>query len=501
MRKTILDLNYIQANKFLLGQGRYITLKIPDYYNFKELLLLISNKLSKKSIRQTELLQANRFEGVNHIIYNNKDGKYAWRKLELINPYLYVSLVNLITDQVSWDIICMRFKAFYNTTSIKCVSIPPLPDKNQTQEATQIKEWLDSVESEAVKLALSYEYLLETDISDCYGSIYTHSIAWALHGKKFSKRKRKFKDSLGNKIDCHLQAMSYGQTNGIPQGSVLMNLIAELVLAYIDNELFKKLKKNSEIKPDDYYILRYRDDYRIFVRKPHQGEIIIKTLSETLAELGMNLNTVKTKKSENIIIDSIKPDKLASFHGPKNIIIDENTLRKELLMIYELGIKFPNCGSVSQRLNKIDKEVDTRLFDEHKEEIVSILANIVFDNPRSIFIAMSLIAKAIKSLNHSKVKIILDKLFRKFSLLPNSGHLEIWLQRITIAHKINFNYKEKLCLKVNGKRIDLFNTDWILSVEIRKIIKKTQIINQKTIKNLDKIIIRKEVDIFAAIEY
>ena len=80
-------------------------------------------------------------------------------------------------------------------------------------------------------------------------------------------------------IDDLIQTMSYRQTNGIPQGSVLMDFIAEMVLGYADMLLSYRLKgveidanenevKNGiEIVSDEgYHILRYRDDYRIFAR-------------------------------------------------------------------------------------------------------------------------------------------------------------------------------------------------------------------------------------------
>ena len=48
---------------------------------------------------------------------------------------------------------------------------------------------------------------------------------------------------------------------GIPQGSVLMDFIAEMILGYADKELSKKIEDNQI---SNYQILRYRDDYRIF---------------------------------------------------------------------------------------------------------------------------------------------------------------------------------------------------------------------------------------------
>ena len=55
--------------------------------------------------------------------------------------------------------------------------------------------------------------------------------------------------------------MTYNQTNGIPQGSVLMDFLAEIVLGYADTKITEKI--DSEIS--DYKIIRYRDDYKIFV--------------------------------------------------------------------------------------------------------------------------------------------------------------------------------------------------------------------------------------------
>ena len=63
--------------------------------------------------------------------------------------------------------------------------------------------------------------------------------------------------------------MQCGQTNGIPQGSVLMDFIAEILLGYIDEILTEQLNTAHIV---NYKILRYRDDYRIFVNNPDEGE-------------------------------------------------------------------------------------------------------------------------------------------------------------------------------------------------------------------------------------
>src|SRR5699024_1602566 len=152
------------------------------------------------------------------------------------------------------------------------------------------------------------KYVIHSDITDCYGSIYTHSISWALHTKKEGKKKEnRNNDSLiGVVIDNHLQDMSYGQTNGIPQGSTLMDFISEIVLGYVDLLLSKRL---CDLKIEEYKILRYRDDYRIFTNDSYEAEQITKELAEILSSLGLRLNADKTEASDDIIKSAIKPDK------------------------------------------------------------------------------------------------------------------------------------------------------------------------------------------------
>ena len=60
---------------------------------------------------------------------------------------------------------------------------------------------------------------------------------WLLKSEKERKKEKLFGDS----IDKLLRYMHYGQTNGIPAGSVLMDFIAELVLGYTDLELSEKI--------------------------------------------------------------------------------------------------------------------------------------------------------------------------------------------------------------------------------------------------------------------
>ncbi len=493
-RNTILDLlKEKKLNEFFLNPKIYSSIELPPYVKFEQLLQQVSKELNGESIPFDELKLAKEQEDVNYIIFGNKDGRYAWRKLELINPYIYISLVNTIIKEDAWSLILERFKQVNITDKITCASIPVLKESNSQQKATQINEWIDEVERKSIELSLNFEYILHGDISNCYGTIYTHSISWAIHTKKIAKKEKNNKDLLGNKIDNHIRAMSFGQTNGIPQGSLIMDLIAEIVLAYTDEILFKKISDNKLCK---YHIIRYRDDYRIFVKNPKDGDTILHLLSETLAELGMSLNTAKIKKSEDIIINSIKPDKLFSNNRPLPDVFEKNKLISELLYIYEINNKFPNSGSLLKRINNIYDNCDKNKLKIHHKEVVGILVNIAINSPKTYPVVAALISKSISMLDEKSKKDVLTNLLDKIKLLPNSSLLEVWIQRITIKEQISHEYINKLSKKVAEENVDLFNIEWSTNSNMKKIFSTIEIIDRKEIEDMADIIQPEEFNIF-----
>jgi len=282
--RSILQMSATRARSFLLKPESYCGIDLPVYFTFTKLLTGVEKILLDKDLG-TMSAKPRAQEGVNYSILSNKDGRHAWRPFQLIHQALYVALVQEITKPSQWKLICNRFTEFQRPTNIKCLSIPLEARPNEKDKAAQILNWWQGIEQASIELALDYNYAFHADISDCYAAFYTHSIPWAVHGKAKGKAARNDKTLIGNIIDSRIQDMRHGQTNGIPQGSTLMDFIAELVLGYADLELNKRLEAGglTECK-----ILRYRDDYRIFVNSPQLGEAILKALTEVLIELGLN---------------------------------------------------------------------------------------------------------------------------------------------------------------------------------------------------------------------
>ncbi len=497
----ILDLNHTEARQFFLKEESYFNFDLPTYFVFKSLLEIVSDHIGGQDLSsfystyntpqgKTKKNLPCEFEDVNYKFLKNKDGKFAWRPFQLIHPALYVSLVNIITEQGNWNLIIARFAQFQSNSNIRCYSIPLSSDGRQSDKAISVGQWWQAIEQQSIELALKYEYVLHTDISDCYGSIYTHSVPWAIHTKTVAKAQKRDQGLFGNLIDKHLQNMAYGQTNGIPQGSVLMDFIAEIILGYADLSLSNRI---NQLNIQNYEIIRYRDDYRVFSNNPQTVEHITKLLTEILIDLGMRLNAQKTIVSNNVIKSSLKSDKLYWISSRRG----SNGIQDHLLIIHKLSEEQPNSGSLIKALGKFYNRIKgINETNQNINVLVSILVDIMYKNPRTYPIASAILSKLISLIKENdKKNEILNLIYQRFEKIPNTGHLKIWLQRLTIKLDRQRQYTEKLCEKVNNPSLKIWNSDWI-EKGLKAIIETTPIIDEKIIGEIDMIIASKEVELF-----
>jgi len=320
-------------------------------------------------------------------------------------------------------------------------------------------------------LSLDYEYLFKTDITDCYASIYTHSVAWAIHTKPIAKKKPKDLTLIGNTIDKCIQDMHYGQTNGIPQGSVPMDFVAEMVLGYADIELLKKIDK---AKLKEFRILRYRDDYRIFVNNPKNGENILKLLTEVMIDLGLKLNPGKTTCDNCVILSSIKEDKLEWFRTRQ----DYDNLQNQLLVLHSFAQRFPNSGALERCLHDYYNKISKMSGIYNSVPLIAIVVDIAYHNPRTYSVCaaiLSLLINCVDNLDYRKD--LMKAIIEKFSHIPNTGIMEIWLQRIAISQCIKCDFRESLCKLVRGKQPRIWKKKWLENASLKKALDVNSIID------------------------
>ena len=103
---NILELPYDEARIYFLQAQNYCNIKLPRYYNFQPLLDSLSNSKVSKDV---SLKSAAKSETVNYKFYHNKDGNFAWRQFQIINPVIYINLVDLSCDKNNWSFLQKKF--------------------------------------------------------------------------------------------------------------------------------------------------------------------------------------------------------------------------------------------------------------------------------------------------------------------------------------------------------------------------------------------------------
>lgn len=470
----VTELTGEEARRFFLKSESYCTLELPSYFDFGPLLADIAESLAGSPISGGELKAAGKLEHVNHTIYGNKDGNFDWRPFQLIHPILYVDLVNTITRRGSWELIGDVFSRF-KRPRFDCASLPVSTTTIGSDKAQTVNRWWHGFEQRSIQLALEYEYVAMTDIVDCYGSIYTHAIPWAVHSREVAKENRG-QSLLGNQIDYRLKSMHYGQTNGIPQGSVLSDFIAEIVLGWVDTELDKRINDRSIGKCK---VLRYRDDYRIFASTRGDVEAVLQLLAEAVREAGFKLNVGKTSVTDDVIGASMKAERTAwLMRLPRR---DQPLDR--LLDIRHHGMEYPGAGSLKRSLTDYFKKLKKELKDDKLGYVSPVtLASVAIDiaarNPRTYPQVSAVLSVLIARCGEDDRESIVNGAVNRLRMMPNSGHMEIWLKEIVRHLDRPFQSKEKMCAVVDGRRASLWDCKWVESSDLRDVVLEEQIVNR-----------------------
>ena len=125
-------------------------------------------------------------------------------------------------------------------------------------------------------------YVLKTDITRFYGSIYTHSIPWAIHGKEIAKGN--YSNQLfGNLLDQIVRQAQDDQTIGIPVGPDTSLLISEIILSAVDQLACQGSRG-----------FRWYDDYELSGLTKGDCETLLVELEAALAEYELEVSASKT---------------------------------------------------------------------------------------------------------------------------------------------------------------------------------------------------------------
>lgn len=251
-----------------------------------------------------------------------------------------------------------------------------------------------------------------------------------------------------------------------------------------------------------YKILRYRDDYKIFTNQPHIGREVLKCLSETLAELGLRLNTAKTKENADPILGSVKEDKIDEMFVPNK----HDNFSKWLMQIYATLHLHPNSGKSVRQLNTYHdkllkhKDEDKKLRPYEKPDVMlSVITNLAIRNPKCYNWCAAIQSILLEYCTVARRKTVLNKIIKKFDAVPNTGLLDIWLQRITYPHDPNRAFVESMTevvtLDAYPGNSQLWKSSWLVD-SMKDIVLKTPIIDKNELRKITPIIRRDETALF-----
>ena len=203
------------------------------------------------------------------------------RMISIPNPFLYQRLCKLLAD--NWNNILEHFK---KTTSNQTYKVSQIHIRKQKGSSKLFEmnyhNWLDDEKMEP-SILIGKQYVVNADISNCFPSIYTHSLAWAFAGREVAKKNRT-KHYWYNKIDDFTSKMKEGETHGILIGPVVSNLLSEVILTTIDKELIGK----------GWEYVRNIDDYTCYVKSYDEAEAFLLALNTELVKFNLSLNHKKT---------------------------------------------------------------------------------------------------------------------------------------------------------------------------------------------------------------
>ena len=324
---------------------------------------------------------------------------------------------------------------------------------------------------------------------------------------------------------------------GLPQGCALSDLLAEILLAYSDMLFIKELQDSGfQCK---YKVLRYRDDYRIFCDDKEILTEISFILQSVLRRIGFEMNSQKTKTTYDLIGNSIKGDKLAYIYNTPIFNkkgCDFDGIQKHLLFIHQLGREYPNSGQLKMLLSELSQRIDEKLhphksttsdvsfsqvelwdnLDKNEKEldqlssekkgiidklktftvspikenirpIIAIATQIAIDNVSCSHYALRVISQLLGTCDADQKKEISALVVNRLLKQPNNDYTQLWLQTITYSMDKKAKkspYTNDLCKIVMGKKVNLWNLDW-LKGELKQKFSVAHICNKKKLQESD----------------
>ena len=333
--------------------------------------------------------------------------------------------------------------------------------------------------SKKIILSAGAKKILKLDISNCFSSFYLHMVPAIILGAEEAqiqfinlKSKNKVSETYKkyNEFDSKIRQQNLNRTNGLLVGPLLSKIVAEALLARIDNELDN----------EGYSFIRYMDDYEIFLYEDNEKKIINK-IEIILKKYSFSLN------SEKIEIIEFPYYIINNFNNILNMISDIADIDKEEVINifnYFIEIEKQDVKGSIRYLSKISKFIIDKTKQESIELGISYLLTIMRNDERALPNVCELFVNRKNELflNQSNIRIIknylrlnlnyrndLEVLWLTYTLLEldqlkndkelieeilNNGHELVWI--ILLKYKILDNEQKTKISKSSSSWMALY---------------------------------------------
>lgn len=279
------------------------------------------------------------------------------RTFGIIDPKIHNDIAYHITR--NWKAIVDAMIPRDSIVSSYSFPVPVMRKKpgrmGELRSGRMIYEFIAMTDDALATVAYKYTHLVKADIKSFYPSIYTHSLAWAIHGKRKIREGNKGKNRhdqgfVGNRLDRLFQYANDGCTNGLPIGPVVSDIAAEVIAAAVDSAFSSELKK-GKITCE---AVRFKDDYRILVSSESEGKQVVKMLQSALKEFNLELSDEKTEISA--LPDGLFRPWVSSYHlaYPRRLKrLSWKQFRELYLAVVEIDRAYPGTGVIDRFLADI----------------------------------------------------------------------------------------------------------------------------------------------------
>lgn len=365
-------------------------------------------------------------------------GQVGWRRFSILHPYAFWHIVRCLTEQNAW---AETSTLLSRPSLVASYTIPQFRLTAKTPQGMNISYWLKFAESDLIADSPTFSHLGMSDIQNFYPSIYTHSLAWAFNGRETIKANRRDWSLLGNRIDKLFQSARDGQTNGIPIGSMVSDVVSEVVL----NDVDRKLSDLVDEAGTSAIMARFRDDYRILAKNYHDAREILTKLARVLHDCyDLTLNSSKTRIADDVVGAAFRPWTRAAgrSHAIKAILegsgpITGRDLKEALLDIHELQRSFSEGRIAVTLLQKVSASLEDggRVLAIGRSELQSctaVLRVLMRIREEVAPYVMILADKIFSTFSDSVSRPMIEAMISEERAIPNNDFLEIWLYRLAL---------------------------------------------------------------------